>query len=425
MASTSVSKKSGLDFGYISGAEWLVIIGAFLGTYVFMFYQTTIQVLGAFFGMDSFEVGIGFALFTVAFATAAFVMHKFKPAQLRNAEMLSLVLLGVTMPLYLFVKGMAEAYILMTIDGLLVGLIIDSFMTMAGMASLDQSKRQIEQAAFAFWTSLASIVAAFTTGLLLKLGIAELFAISAVMALIAVAFVAGLRGKHSLKYVPEPREKGEKVKISSLFKNRQFDWAFVSALGYTIPFFMLMSFGVRYGHVIGFSAETVFYLFAVMFTINVVTRLYLRMKSPIVNKYPYMVAALVFATLAAFVLYGSFYVGALFYLAFVLIAIPYGIVWTLGLQIANTSFKANEIPTSTSFFSSGMMIMSAVMPVIGIMSSDRSIGFGKTFLTFAIVTFVFLLIEVFLRPTKAKANATGSNPSSIASPVPAESFEKK
>ncbi|MGC8533590.1 MAG: hypothetical protein ACP5MV_03110, partial [Candidatus Parvarchaeum sp.] len=67
-------KKVGLDFGVISGAEWLIIVAAFFGRFLLQFYQTSIGSLGLAFGMNSFEVGIGFALFTVMFAVAAFLM---------------------------------------------------------------------------------------------------------------------------------------------------------------------------------------------------------------------------------------------------------------------------------------------------------------------------------------------------------------
>ena len=39
-------RKVGLDFGLISGAEWLIIIAAFLGRYLLQFYQTSIGSLG-------------------------------------------------------------------------------------------------------------------------------------------------------------------------------------------------------------------------------------------------------------------------------------------------------------------------------------------------------------------------------------------
>jgi DHA1 family multidrug resistance protein-like MFS transporter len=396
-------RKIGLDFGLISGAEWLIIVAAFMGRFLLQFYQTTIQEIGAAFGMTSFEVGVGFALFTLAFAASAFLMHRFRPSQLRSVEIISLVLLGATMPLYAFIKGLGPAYTLMTIDGFITGLVMDSFMTMAGMASLEPAKRQVEQASFSFWVALALIVAPFVTGLLLKLGIIELFTIFAIMAFVAVPFVIALRGKYALKYVEKKGEEGGS--ISSLFKNRQFNWAFVAALGYTIPFYLLMSFGVMYGSSLGFSPSLVFYLFALMFTGDVLTRLYIRLKSPIQNRYPYMVAALSFATLAGFFLYASYYSPPLYYLAFALAGIPDGIAWTLGLQIANTAFKSGQIATATSFFSSSMMIMSAAMPVVGLMASMKGIGFAGSFLILAVVTLAFLLVELALRPSGSNASA--------------------
>ncbi len=375
MHNASSTRKLGLDFGVISGAEWLIIIAAFLGRYLLQFYQTTIQELGYAFGMNSFEVGIGFALFTLAFAASAVIMHKFRPSQLRTVEIISLSLLGITMPLYMITKGISEAYTLMTIDGFIVGLVMDSFMTMAGMASLDQSKRQVEQAAFSFWVALALIVAPFTTGYLLGIGIIKLFLIFAVMAFVAIPFVLALRGKYSLKYVEKRGEGAGSVR--SLFKNMEFNWAIIAAIGYTIPFFSLMSFGVMYGGMIGFSPSTVFYLLAIMFAGDVITRFIIRLKSPITNRYPYMVAG-----------------------------IPDGIAWTLGLQIANTSFKSGQIVTATSFFSSSMMILSALMPVVGLMASMKGVGFVTAFLILAVATLAFLLAELAMRPPRSNIVAT-------------------
>jgi len=402
-------RKVGLDFGLISGAEWLIIIAAFLGRYLLQFYQTSIGSLGLAFGMNSFEVGIGFALFTVAFAFSAFAMRKFKPSQLKNVEIVSLLLLGLTMPLYIFVSGFAEVYTLMIIDGFITGLVMDSFMTMAGMASKDPAKRQVEQASFSFWVALALIVAPFTTGYLLHLGIKEIFLIFAVMAFAAIPFVAALRGKHALQYMEAKEYKGT-TSIASLFKNTQFNWAVIAAFAYTIPFYIILSYGVIYGGILGLSATTVFYLFAAMFVGDVVTRFIIRLKSPILNRRPYMIFAVTIALFSAVFLALSSVSIVFFVLAFLIAAIPDGIAWTLGLQIANTTFKPEEIGTSTSFFSSSMMIMSVLMPLVGYMASVKYIGFTTTLWIFAAVTAVFFVIELLLRPAKNDdmRNATGS-----------------
>jgi len=142
------------------------------------------------------------------------------------------------MPLYIVVYGFVEVYALMIVDGFITGLVMDSFMTMAGMASVDQSKRQIEQAAFSFWVALALIVAPFTTGYLLHLGIKEIFLLFSIMAFVAIPFVASLRGKYSLQYMEAKGHKGS-TNIASLFKNRQYNWAVIAAFAYTIPFFII------------------------------------------------------------------------------------------------------------------------------------------------------------------------------------------
>jgi Major Facilitator Superfamily. len=390
-------RKVGLDFGVISGAEWLIIIAAFLGRYLLQFYQTSIGSLGLAFGMNSFEVGIGFALFTVAFAFSAFAMRKFRPSQLKTVEIISLFLLGITMPLYIVIHGYVEVYTLMIIDGFITGLVMDSFMTIAGMASVEQSKRQVEQAAFSFWVALALIVAPFTTGYLLHLGIKELFFMFAIMAFAAIPFVVALRGKYSLKYMEAKGHKGS-ASIASLFKNREYTWAVIAAFAYTIPFFIILSFGVIYGKMLELSATTVFYLFAAMFVGDVVTRFIIRLKSPISNRRPYLVFAVTIALIASIFLALSSVSVIFFVLAVLIAAIPDGISWTLGLQIANTTFKPEEIGTSTSFFSSSMMIMSALMPLVGYMASI--IGFSITLWVFAIVTALFFIWELLLKPKK-------------------------
>ncbi len=391
-------RKIGLDFGIISGAEWLIIIAAFIGRYLLQFYQTSIGSLGLAFGMNSFEIGIGFALFTVMFAVAAVLMHSFKPSQLKTVEIVSLALLGITMPLYIIAKGYAVVYTLMTIDGFITGLVMDSFMTMAGMASLDQSKRQVEQAAFSFWVALALIVAPFTTGLILGLGIKEIFLIFAVMAFIAIPFVIALRGSYALKYT-ESKEH-ERGSFSSLFHNQQYNWAVIAAFAYTIPFFIILSFGTYYGQVLGLSASSVFYLLAAMFVGDVVTRLIIRIRSPVQNKRPYMIFAVSIAMLAAIFLALSSFSLVFFVLAFLIAAIPDGIAWTLGLQIANTTFKPEDIVNSTSFFSSSMMIMSALMPLVGYMASLKEFSFTNTFWIFAALTAIFFTWELLLRQGK-------------------------
>ncbi|MEM0136187.1 MAG: MFS transporter [Thermoplasmatales archaeon] len=395
-------RKVGLDFGLISGAEWLIIIAAFMGRFLLQFYQTSIGSLGLAFGMDSFEIGIGFALFTIAFAVAAFLMRIFKPSQLRTVEMISLAFLGVTMPLYIFARGFAEVYTLMIIDGFITGLVMDSFMTMAGMASKEQSKRQVEQASFSFWVALALIVAPFVTGYLLHLGIKVIFLIFAVMAFVAIPFVASLRKKYALQYLEEKGRKGN-ASIASLFKNRQFNWAVLAAFAYTIPFYIIFSYGVIYGGILGLSATMVFYLLAAMFVGDVVTRFIIRLKSPIMNKRPYMLFAVTIALVSAIFLALSSVSVAFFVLAFLIAAIPDGIAWTLGIQIANTAFKPEEIATSTSFFSSTMMIMSVLMPLVGYMASVKYLGFTKTLWIFAAVTAIFFVWELLLRPAKVVA----------------------
>ena len=395
MSQQSKWRKIGLDFGVISGAEWLIIVAAFLGRYLLQFYQTSIGYLGSAFGMNSFEVGIGFALFTLAFAASAFIMHRIRPSQLRTAEIIALTLLGATMPLYIIARGYAEVYALMTIDGLITGIVMDSFMTMSGMASLEQAKRQVEQAAFSFWVALALIVAPFTTGYLLGLGIRTLFALFAILAFIAIPFMIALRDRYALKYV-EAKGHGGYTSILSLFKNLEFNWAVIAALAYTIPFFIIFSFSYEIGSALGFSASEVYYLLAAMFVGDVLTRLVVRLKSPITNRRPYMIAAVTIALLASVFLALSMVSWVFFVLALLIAGIPDGLTWTLGLQIANTSFKREEIATSTSFFSSIMMIMSALMPLVGYMFSV--VGFTTTLWVFAAVTAIFFAWELMLRP---------------------------
>lgn len=185
------------------------------------------------------------------------------------------------------------------------------------------------------------------------------------------------------------------LKFLFLNKNKIFNASLIAALGNKIPYFIVLSFGVLYGKVLGLTPQQIFYLIAVMFAFNVGARLFVMLKSPINNKLRYMEIAMIFATGAAIMLPLSVIWHPLFYIVFPLAGIPEGILWPIGLQIANTTFKSHEIGSSTAFFSSGMMIMAALMPVLGWIIS--TIGFGISFWLFGglvIVFFVWLMLYV-------------------------------
>jgi len=394
-------RKVGLSVNLISATEWLIIIIAFLGRYMLQFYQTAIGYTAGFFGLNTTQVGIAFALFGVAFGLAAFIVHKISPSKFRGTVAISLVILGGTMPLYLVVHGAFEIYTLMALDGLITGIYMDALMSMGGMASKDPKQRQIDQSAFSFWVSTALIIAPFTTGVLLSvLNIKYMFALFAIMALIALPFLFLLRGKHSLQYVGHRSETEDgtapsALKFLFLNKNKIFNASLIAALGNKIPYFIVLSFGVLYGKVLGLTPQQIFYLIAVMFAFNVGARLFVMLKSPINNKLRYMEIAMIFAAGAAIMLPLSVIWHPLFYIVFPLAGIPEGILWPIGLQIANTTFKSHEIGSSTAFFSSGMMIMAALMPVLGWIIS--TIGFGISFWLFGglvIVFFVWLMLYV-------------------------------
>lgn len=388
-------RKLGLSINLISATEWLIIAIAFLGRYMLQFYQTAIGYTAGFFGLNATQVGIAFALFGVAFGLAAFVVHKISPAKFRSLVAISLLILGATMPLYLVIHGAIEIYALMTLDGLITGIYMDALMTMGGMASKDPKQRQIDQSAFSFWVSTALIIAPFTTGVLLAvLNIKYMFAIFAIMAFVAIPLLLLLRGNHALQYAGH-RSEGEEDTHSNAFnflfhnKNKFFNASLIGALGNKIPYFIVLSFGVLYGKLLGFTPQQIFYLIAVMFAFNVGARLFVMLKSPISNKLKYIEIAMTFAVSAAIILPLSVIWHPLFYLVFPLAGIPEGILWPIGLQIANTTFKSHEIGSSTAFFSSGMMIMAALMPVLGWIIS--TIGYEFSFTIFGIITLIFFI----------------------------------
>ncbi|MGC8513212.1 MAG: MFS transporter [Acidimicrobiales bacterium] len=388
-------RKVGLAVGLISTTEWLVIAIAFLSRYLLQFYQTSIGYATGRFGMDATETGIAFALFGVAFGLAAFLVHRIPPSRLRGVVAISLVALGMTMPLYLVIHGTVEVDVLMTFDGLLTGVYMDALMTMAGMASIEAAQRQIDQAGFSFWVSTALIIAPFTTGVLIAvLGIKDIFALFAIMAGVAALLLIPLRGKLGLKYVgrraTHDGERGPSG-LAFLFRNSNatFNASLIAALGNKVPYFILLSFAVLYGKTLGFSAQEIFYLIAGMFVFNVGARFVVMVLSPITNKVAVMVLAMGFATGAALALALTPYVHGLFYVVFPLAGIPEGMLWPIGLQVANTTFKSHEVASSTAFFSSGMMIMAAFMPIVGLLATSAS--YKVSFWVFAAVVVTALV----------------------------------
>ena len=412
-------RKVGLAVGLISTTEWLVIVSAFLSRYLLQFYQTSIGYAAGRFGMDATQTGIAFALFGVAFGLAAFLVHRIAPAQLRTTVAVCLVLLGLTMPLYLVVHGTWEVDLLMTFHGLLTGIYMDALMAMAGMASVDPAQRQVDQAGFSFWVSTALIVAPFTTGVLIGvLGITDIFALFAILAGIAALLLIPLRGAHALQYVGRRSEQEASDAPSGLAfllhnPNTTFNASLIAALGNKVPYFIVLSFGVLYGERLGLSAAEIFFLVGVMFIFNVGSRLVVMLRSPIADKARVMVVALGFATIAALLLPAATLVHPLFYLVFPLAGIPEGLLWPIGLQVANTTFKSHEVASSTAFFSSGMMIMAACMPVVGLLSS--TVGYTAAFSIFALIVLAlfgwllrYMQVHDLLGPAASASRATAS-----------------
>jgi hypothetical protein len=57
-----------------------------------------------------------------------------------------------------------------------------------------------------------------------------------------------------------------------------------------------------------------------------------------------------------------------------------------------------------------MMIMSAIMPAVGLLASDGGFGFAGAFLMLEVVTVAFLLAELPLRPQRELSKALTSSP---------------
>jgi len=411
-------RKLGLSVGLISVTEWIVIAAAFLARYLLQFYQTSIGYLSAQLGLDPVAVGIAFALFSLAFALAAFVIHRIPPARLVAATMGSLLLLGATMPLYLVAHGLAAVYLLMVFDGLLTGIFMDALMTIAGMAAVDPAQRQTDQAAFSFWVSTALIVAPLTTGALIAvLDIKSLFALLAILSLAAIAILALLRGDHALKYVGhrEPVAGAAKGGVAFVLStgNRQFKASLIAALGNKIPYFVLLAYAVLYGKRIGIGPAEIFYLVGLMFMFNLGARMFVMLKSPVKDKTRYMAVAMTIAMLAAASLPLAAVSSAFFFLAFPLAGIPEGLLWPIGLQVANTTFKSGEIASSTAFFSSGMMGSAILMPLVGYLAGG--IGYASSFAVFTGITFVFFA-WLMLYLLMGRRHAAISSP--LEAPVP-------
>ncbi|MGC8627699.1 MAG: MFS transporter [Acidimicrobiales bacterium] len=418
-------RKVGLAVGLISATEWLVISTSFLSRYLLQFYQTSIGYATGRFGMDASETGIAFALFGVAFGLAAFLVHRLPPARLKVAVAVCLVALGATMPLYLVAHGTVEVDLLMVFDGLLTGIYMDALMTMAGMASLDPRQRQVDQAGFSFWVSTSLIVAPFTTGLLIRvLGIKDMFTLFAIMAGVAALLVLTLRGDHDLKYVGHRSSDGAErgpSELAFLFRNKNaiFNASLIAAIGNKVPYFIVLSFAVLYGKTLGLSAREIFYLMAVMFVFNVGARFVVMVLSPISNKVAVMVTAMAFATAAAIALALTPEVHDLFYLVFPLAGIPEGMLWPIGLQVANTTFKAHQVASSRAFFSSGMMIMAACMPVVGLLATSAS--YSASFWAFAGVVVVAFALLAYVRAhgllrAPGTGAAAGAGPRAVPAP---------
>jgi MFS family permease len=398
MATTATRRT--LSIWPVTASEILIIFAAFFGRFTLQLFQTTIGTEAPVaYHMNNLLTGVAFAVFSLAFGVAALIMHYIRPSRLRAAEIVALIVLALLMPLFALVHTTAVVFVLMAAAGLVTGVVMDAFMTMAGMTHREAAIRQKDQAAFSFWVSLALVISPFVTGsIFAAVHPVDLFLWFAVMPLVSLIFVLALTGPHRLQYTEDVHEQGSS--FSALLAQPEYRMVLFAALSYTLPLYVALNFGYRLGTRVGLSAQAVFYLFAGMFLVDVVTRLYIRAISPIRVRAPYFAAAVLAGWLAAVALLFVGNSAAALYVGFPLVGLADGIVWTLGLQTANQVFNKRDIATATSYFSSAMMVTAALMPAVGALFAP--IGLVGTLALAAAVT-TLLALPVFRNPAMRAA----------------------
>ena len=348
--------------------------------------QTTIPLLARYdLSYSQFLVGI----LVAALSASALVASLFNSAIHVRFRKKLFVGVSVAYPLTIFLfffSSPVSVLVFVITSGLSYGFIFPNIMTSAGLFQ----DRNVRERILAIYT-LALAVSLIVGPALESLIVAHYSLRTAFLFFVPL----GIAGAVLSPFVRFPEE----IKV----KSRPSVWAYpgfkvgiYTFLVYSMSTALILSFGGIFAkQSYGASYSLVILLFAVFFTASFATRVLFSVLK-IGSIFPYVMLMMSISILGLVMVFLSKNL-VIYAIAFVILGIPHGLGMPIAMFSIGRSFPEQERNVANSYFTSTMMLMMVVMPVLG-GTFLNMVGFRLLllFITPGVLVLMILTLEVFV-----------------------------
>lgn len=354
--------------------------------------QTTIPLLARYdLSYSQFLVGMLVAALSAS-ALAASLLNSAIQVRLRKKLF---VLAAVVYPLTIFLLSFStpiSVFVFVIAGGISYGFIFPNIMTSAGLFQ----DRSVRERILAIYT-LALAVSLIAGPSLESLIVAHYSLKTAFLFFVPLGIVGAVLSP----FVRFPEEKKVKRR-SSVWAHPGFRVGIYTFLVYSMSTALILSFGGIFAkQVYGASYSLVTLLFAVFFTASFATRVLFSVLK-IGSIFPYVILMMSISILGLVMVFLSNNI-VIYAIAYVILGIPHGLGMPIAMFSIGRSFTMEERNVANSYFTSTMMLMMVVMPVLG-GTFLNLVGFRLLllFITPGVLVLMMLTLEVFSSQRKQK-----------------------
>ncbi len=348
--------------------------------------QTTIPLLARYdLSYSQFLVGVLVAALSASALVASLLNSAIRVLFRKRLFVLASVAYPVTIFLFYF-SSPVSVLVFVIASGLSYGFIFPNIMTSAGLFQ-DKNVRERVLAIYTLALAVSLIVGPALESLIVahySLRTAFLFFVP-----------LGIVGAFLSPFVRFPEER-KVERRSSVWAHPGFRVGIYTFLVYSMSTALILSFGGIFAkQVYGASYSLITLLFAVFFSASFTTRI-LFSALKIGSIFPYVMLMMSISILGLVMVFLSNNI-VIYAIAFVILGIPHGLGMPIAMFSIGRSFTTEERNVANSYFTSTMMLMMVVMPVLG-GTFLNMVGFKllMLFMTPGVIVLMILTLEVFI-----------------------------
>ncbi|MCL5882281.1 MAG: MFS transporter [Candidatus Thermoplasmatota archaeon] len=355
--------------------------------------QTTIPLLARYdLSYSQFLVGVLVAALSASALVASLLNSAIQVRLRKKLFVIAAVAYPVTIFLFSF-SSSVSVFVFVIASGISYGFIFPNIMTSAGLFQ----DRSVRERILAIYT-LALAVSLIAGPSLESLIVAHYSLKTAFLFFVPL----GIVGAALSPFVRFPEERKVKRR-SSVWGHPGFRVGIYTFLVYSMSTALILSFGGIFAkQVYGASYSLVTLLFAVFFTASFATRVLFSVLK-IGNIFPYVMLMMSISILGLVMIFLSNNI-FIYAIAYVILGIPHGLGMPIAMFSIGRSFTMEERNVANSYFTSTMMLMMVVMPVLG-GTFLNLVGFRLLllFITPGVLLLMLLTLEVFISQRKQKS----------------------